>query len=308
MRAATEAERAAHTRWKARRRRLIGYGLWEPFVPSEPVRAHVRAIQAQGMSYRAIEKALNLPECAFKHLMWGTNGRPPSRKTRTETAEVVLGFWPSADDFPDYARIDPTGTRRRVQALATLGWTHVYLAGQVGVAPTNFRRAMCQERVTARFARAVHQIYNELWMRAPQEHEVSEGMVVRTVRAARRKNWPGPLAWDDDTIDNPQAQPQTDAVQPVVTEGTNVAARWLLGESVILGSEDRKQVVQHLFEWTELTKEEIGARLEMTPAAAEKIWERLKKQARVEGRPVPWRRVYALRDKDLQQDEMGAAA
>lgn len=307
MKAATEAERAAHTRWKARRRRLIGYGLWEPFVPSEPVRAHVRAIQAQGMSYRAIEKALDLPECAFKHLMWGTNGRPPSRKTRAETAEAVLGFWPSADDFPDCARIDPTGTRRRVRALATLGWTHVYLAGRVGIAPTNFRRAMCQERVTARFARAVHEAYNELWMRSPQEHEVSNAMVVRTVRAAQRKNWPGPLAWDDDTIDNPQAVPQTDAVQPAAIEGENVAARWLLGEAVILGPDARREVLQHMFEWTNHTTAEIAERLDMTPAAAERQWERLKEKARLDGRRV-WRRVYVPRDRDMRKNELEEAA
>jgi hypothetical protein len=77
---------------------------------------------------------------------------------------------------------------------------------------------------------------------------------------------------------------------------------------VVLGDEDRKQVVQHLFEWTELTKEQIAARVEMTPGAAEQIWNRLKRQARTEGRPVPWRRVYALRDKTLAQDEMEEVA
>jgi hypothetical protein len=307
MSTTTEAERAANARWAARRRRLIGYGQWEPFVPSAPVRAHVRAVQAQGMAYRAIEQALDLPACAFKHLMWGTNGREPSEKVRKETADAVLAFWPSLDDFPDPARIDPTGTRRRVQALATLGWTNLYLASRVGIAPSNFRRALCQERVTAWFARSVRTVYNELWSRSPEYHEVPAGMVVRTVRTAQRKNWLGPLAWDDDTIDNPQAEPQTDAVQPIASEGGNVAARWLMGESVLLGREDRREVLAHLFEWTNDTTAEIAARLEMTPAAAERQWERMKERAAAEGRRL-WRRVYVPRERTMNQDEMEEAA
>jgi hypothetical protein len=259
------------------------------------------------MAYRAIEQALNLPAGAFKHLMWGTNGRPPSEKIRKETAEAVLRFWPSLGDFPDCARIDPTGTRRRAQALATLGWTHMYLAGRVGIAPSNFRRALCQERVTAWFARSVRDVYNELWMRPPQEHEVSAGMAMRTVRAAQKKNWLGPLAWDDDMIDNPRAVPQTDAVQPVVTEGGNVADRWLLGEAVILGRDDRREVLQHLFEWTNDTTAEIAERLDMTPAAAERQWERVKEKARSEGRRV-WRRVYVPRERSMQSNELEEAA
>ncbi|MFD0509392.1 hypothetical protein ACFQ0G_53800 [Streptomyces chiangmaiensis] len=169
------------------------------------------------MSYRSIEEALNLPACTFKHLLWGSSGREPSEKIRKETADAVLAFWPSLDTFSDAARIDPRGTRRRAQALATLGWTHLFLAKRVGIAPSNFRRNLCQERVTARFARAVRDAYNELWMRAPMEHEVPAGMVLRTVRAAEKKAWYGPLAWDDDTIDNPTAVPQTDA-QPAEME------------------------------------------------------------------------------------------
>lgn len=308
MRAISDAERAAYTRWQRRRRRLIGYGQWEPFVDSEPVRAHVRALQGEGMATRAIEKAAGLPESGLKPLMWGSSGRPPTFKTRKETALAILTLWPSLASLPDAARIDPSGTRRRVQALATRGWTQRFVAERVGCAPSNFRRNLCQARVTARFARAVRDVYDELCMRTPTREEVPQGMAERTVREARSKGWEGPLAWDDDTIDNPSTLPMTDAVEPIVTEGENVADRWLHGESVILGSEDRKQVLQHLMEWTTDRPEEVAARLEISLDTLWQTWSRLKKQARQEGRTEPWRRVYVPRERDLKQNQLEEAA
>jgi hypothetical protein len=128
----------------------------------------------------------------------------------------------------------------------------------------------------------------------------------KTRKLAEAEGWAPPLAWDDDTIDDPQAMPQLDAVEPVVTEGGNVAARWLMGESVILGVADRKEVLAYLYEWTDLTVQEIAARLEMTPDAADQTWSRIKRKARLAGGPVPWRRVYVPRT--LKQNEMGEAA
>lgn len=308
MRAISDAERAAYTRWQRRRRRLIGYGQWEPFVDSEPVRAHVRALQCEGMATRAIEKAAGIPESGLKPLLWGTNGRPPTSKTRKETALAILTLWPSLTTLPDAARIDPSGTRRRVQALATQGWTQRFVADRAGYAPSNFRRNLCRDRVTARFARAVRDVYDELSMRIPTNEEVPRSMAERAVREARCKGWEGPLAWDDDTIDNPSALPMTDAVEPIATEGENVADRWLHGESVILGPEDRKRVLQHLMEWSNDTPQEIADQLEMSLDTLWQTWSRLKKKARAEGRTEPWRRVYVPRERDLKQNEMEEAA
>lgn len=308
MSTTADAKRAADARWKARRRRLIGYGQWEPFVDAEPVRAHVRAIQETGLSTKLLEGVLDLPRCAFKNLMWGSNGRPPATKVRKETAAIVLAFWPSLDDFADCSRIDPTGSRRRMQAMATLGWTNSYVAERIGLRPTNLRRGLCQERLTAWLARGIRDVYNEVWMRPPMESEVSAWVALRAVRAAQQKGWDGPLAWDDETIDDPRAVPQTDAAAPAATEGGNVADRWLMGESVILGAEDRKQVLQHLFEWTNDTPEEIAAQLEMTVDAMWAAWSRIKKKARQEGRTEPWRRVYVPRERDLNQNQMEEVA
>lgn len=299
----------ASARWQARRRRMIAYGQWEPFVDAEPVREHLREVMAAGMPISAVSERLGLPyESSLQHVLYGRGDCGPGQKERRETAELVLSFWPSLTDFPDRARIDSTGTRRRMQALAVLGWPRFLMAQQIGMSETAFRKGCRRERVTARLARGVASLYDAWWDQDPLEHGVPAQTVARVRADAARDGFHGPLAWDDDTIDDPRVMPQTDALAPAVTEGGNLAARWLAGESVILSPAARREVLQHLMEWTQDTPEEIAAQLEMSLDALWQTWSRIKKKARMEGRPVPWRRVYALRDKNLTKTDMEEAA
>ncbi|WP_371099838.1 hypothetical protein [Streptomyces sp. PU_AKi4] len=197
--------------------------------------------------------------------------------------------------------VPSVGSVRRLQALYALGHFNRVIAEETGLC-----RDAVNDLVNGRFSKvsvgvesAVRAAYDKLSM--------ATGTSWRTRKFAEDRGWVPPLAWDDDTIDDPRAVPQTDAVGPVATEGENVAARWLLGEAVILGRDDRREVLQHLFEWTNHTAEEIASRLDMSPAAASQQWERIKKRARDEGRRV-WRRVYVPRERDLNQNEMKEAA
>lgn len=306
--ATTYAQRIAQSRWQAQRRHLMKLGQWQPFVDAEPVREHLRKVNALGMPYWEISKRIGLAqENSIQHLMWGRGAYGPGRQVRRETAELIMSYWPSLDDFPDTARIDGTGTRRRVQALATLGWSRAVIGERIGMRSDHFRKALGRERVTARLARKVAAVYDELWNQDPLAHGVSKASVERTRAEAVRAGWVPPLAWDDDAIDDPAAMPQTDAVEPIVSEGGNLAARWLLGEAVVLGRDDRREVLQYLFEWTNHTTEEIAARLGMSPEAAERQWHRIKEKALAEGRRV-WRRVYMPRERQITQDEMEEAA
>lgn len=302
------AARAASARWQVRRRQLMSYGQWEPFVDAEPVRAHLRKVNAAGMPYMAIAERLGLAQnSSLQHLVWGRGSYGPGKQVRRETAELVLSYWPSLDDFPDAARIDATGTRRRIQALAVRGWSRQWMAEQIGIREDHFRKSCSRDRVTARLARSVAALYDGWWNQDPIEHGLPMRSVSRVRSDAARSGFHSALAWDDDTIDDPNAVPLDDAVQPVVTEGANVADRWLLGESVVLGREDRRKVLHHLYEWTNDTTAEIAARLDMTPAAAERQWERIKERAQADGRRV-WRRVYVPRERDLAKNQLEEAA
>ena len=305
--ATSYAQRVARSRWKSRRRQLIEAGQWQPFVAARPVRDHVNRIRSAGMPTRALEQRLGMSAHHLDHLLWGTDGSGPSEKIRTETAHMLLAYWPTLDDFPDPARIDATGTRRRLQALHVRGFNLVAIAEKSGIATRYFQKAANAERVTARLARTVRDVYGAWWDADPREHGVKDWVADRTRRAAQRKGWHGPLAWDDDTIDDPRAVPQIDALQPVRTEGGNVAARWLMGESVVLDRDSRREVLRHLFEWTNDTPAEIAAQLEMTPEAASRAWERMKERAAAEGRRL-WRRVYVPRERTLDQNDMEEAA
>jgi hypothetical protein len=291
-----------------RRRHLKATGRWKPrYVDAAPVRAHVQALLAAGMSQPALARRLNLPETAFKYLLRGDTGRPPGRVVSRETAEAVLGYWPVLKDFPDTASIDPTGTRRRVQALETLGWSKPRMAAELGMMEENFKACLRRRTVSARFARKVAALYDQLWTVRPEDRGVQQWVADRVRRRAAANGFHGPLAWDDDTIDDPAATPAADALEPIESDGENLANRWLMGESVILGPKDRKEVLAHLYEWTNLTKAEIAEKLGMTPEAAERQWHRIKEKAQAEGRRV-WRRVYVPRERTMNQDEMGEAA
>lgn len=111
-------------------------------------------------------------------------------------------------------RIDPTGTQRRIRALMRMGWRGDDLADAAGwhnrsVARDILRNKYVERRTAARIAA----VYDRLAMRP--------GPSGKTARHAERAGWPPPLAWDDDTIDDPTVAPW----QPEPTTATGKVAR-----------------------------------------------------------------------------------
>lgn len=206
--------RLAKNRWANRRRRLIGYGQWQPFTDAEPVRQHVLAIQASGMGLRPLARHTGVSVGSLDHLIYGSCPHPPAAKIRTETAEALLAYWPTLDDYVDESLVDATGTRRRLQALATLGWTNNAIhqrlrhLGVTSVKTIEVAR-VGDGRVTARLARAVRDFY--AWAaKTPAEATGTEAWIAQRSRnLAAHRGWHGPLDWDD--IDDPNCQPETAA-------------------------------------------------------------------------------------------------
>ncbi|MEV5451238.1 hypothetical protein [Streptomyces sp. NPDC052535] len=159
--------------------------------------------------------------------------------------------------------------------------------------------------MSAAVAKTVSHLYDELWDQRPEDHGIEPWLADRCRRQARAAGFHGPLAWDDDLIDNPSALPQTDAQVSLLAQGENLAARFLLGESVILDVAARREVLLHLMEWADLSVEQVAERLEMTEAAVSRAWERVKEKAREDGRAVPWRRAYVPQQR---RDAVDAAA
>lgn len=88
-------------------------------------------------------------------------------------------------------RIDATGTRRRLQALALAGWPMVVVARRVPCQP-EWLRAICRggtQYVDPRIQGGVNRVFRELWdLQGPSVHA--------RARAVRRGYVSG-AAWDD---------------------------------------------------------------------------------------------------------------
>lgn len=193
--------------YNTRRERDIAYGRWEPvYVDAEPARRHVLALRAAGMGRRRLAELSGVSDSVISVLV---NGRPergtgPSKRITASNAAAILAVpVPDTRHLAAGARVDITGTTRRLQALVAIGWPQGALCHQLGILPTNGTRLFMPRRggglVLARTATAVAGLYDRL--------SLTTGPSQPARLRARRRGWAPPLAWDDDTIDNPNATP-----------------------------------------------------------------------------------------------------
>lgn len=130
------------------------------------------------------------------------------------------------------------GTRRRMRALAALGWSCTALAREMACSPSMISQIQNGPADVVRrgTARAVADLYERLSMRCPDREDV------RTRTSAARNGWAPPLAWDD--IDHDEAPhldaPPVDEADPVLIE------RLLSGDRIEVPKEDRDVVVGEL--------------------------------------------------------------
>ncbi|OLT13047.1 hypothetical protein BJF79_03875 [Actinomadura sp. CNU-125] len=192
----------AHRDEQRHRNRMIAYGRWDPWIPADTVRAHVRVLMAQGVPFRRAAKEADVSYYTMERLLYGDSGGPPPKKIRKDTALRILAVHASPELVSDVASIDSAGTVRRLQALGCLGHPQADLAARLGVRPDHLGRIRRTGRVSAGVARKVRALYDELWKVRP------EGKAADRARlAARRFGWAPPMAWDDDRIDDPKAKP-----------------------------------------------------------------------------------------------------
>lgn len=182
------------------------------YVDATPARDHIRRLQDAGLGWKRIADLAGVANTSVYALLYGRRGKPPSTKARRETITKILAVpMPSVDDLGARVPVDATGTRRRLQALATQGWTLAQLAARAGLPDRQaVDRAMRASTTSAGTARTIRALYDQLWNQRPtpaNRHE--QAAITRTIRYAKKQGWAPPLAWDDDTIDDPDAAPDT---------------------------------------------------------------------------------------------------
>jgi transcriptional regulator with XRE-family HTH domain len=108
----------------------------------------------------------------------------------------------------DPVLLNPIGTIRRLQALVAAGYTQADLANRLGMKPCNVSRLMSTERrVHVKTADAVSALFDEL--------QLMPGPSSAARRRGARMGWALPLAWDEDEIDDPAAEPDKSRRRPV---------------------------------------------------------------------------------------------
>lgn len=188
----------------------IRRGTWQPWTSAEPVRLHIRNLQACGMGLRTIATAADVDRKRLQAITTGRTerGTGPQEKVRPALATAVLAVEPTLDNLAPSTLISPLGTRRRVHALVAVGWPQQHLATHLGMGPGNFGTMLAYEHVLVRRALAVNAMYAALWRADPDGHGATPAGITRARKHAAANGWAPVGAWDDDTIDDPAAVPE----------------------------------------------------------------------------------------------------
>ncbi|HEY9370967.1 hypothetical protein [Streptomyces sp.] len=184
----------AHTRGycESDYRRKIRMGIYGWVDPSD-AKAHVAKLRDLGWTWGQIAAAAGLSTCVAYQL-----GTGKSLHLRSESAAALLAVPLAPVD--SHRGIDSTGTRRRVQALAWMGWPASEVARRAGTTVGTLQTLILPfRRISVAMARRVAAVYDALWQ-TPGPSKIAAGK-------ARSLGFVPPMAWDDDTIDDPAATP-----------------------------------------------------------------------------------------------------
>jgi hypothetical protein len=143
-------------------------------------------------------------------VQWGRpeRGHDPYPRVMKTTAEKILAVKPALELMAPGRNIDSTGTIRRLQALVAIGWSQNRLAKQLGMLRSNFGAMMRADQCTAARALAVRDLYNRCWNQPQTGTEWhSKTAATRARNHAANLGWMPPMAWDDDTIEDPNTVP-----------------------------------------------------------------------------------------------------
>lgn len=237
--------REASAAYQRTRYRKKGYGTWQPLVDAEPVRQHILALNATGLSYKVIAEQIGRPTATVTGFIYDLS--PSRSRKKHATPEIAAAILAVTATQVMPGQVDSTGTGRRVQALAAIGWPMRTLGRHVGIHPACVGRLAGQAFVYRSTARTVSEAYERLQHQVPEEHGVSLATAVKTRKWAARMGWPDPVWWDDmGRIDDPTFDPAT-------------AERDLNRDQL---AAHRRAEIDHLYSFG-LTEETIAARLGM---------------------------------------------
>lgn len=186
------------------RRRQIGYGRWAPQqkIDPAPYRAHLLELRTTyGLSLHALSALTGLSARTMVDLI----NEPTSTRRdwiTPETAECIRAATFDLNKLPETCRVPTAGSLRRVQALALQGHSREFLARRRGVSVTALSASLERDSIGVRIAREIRDLFEELID--------TQGPSTHAIRKALAAGWVPAHAWDEETIDDPHAVPESD--------------------------------------------------------------------------------------------------
>src|SRR5258708_22627051 len=102
----------------ARRRRMIAYGRWQPFVDATPAREHLELLSRHRIGWARAAELAGLSRGTVSQILFG-----PRRveRIRSETEAAILAVPPVGEGAAPGAVAPAFGIQRRAQALHAIG-------------------------------------------------------------------------------------------------------------------------------------------------------------------------------------------
>jgi hypothetical protein len=149
------------------------------------------------MTITEIARATRLSHPAIGRII-GTGKQQPAKQILNTTEQAILQVThttPASEGLTN-----ATGTIRRIQALATIGYPLEQQAHLAGLNPDKPRHLLKQKYVHTDIAQAIAALFTHLQL-TPNPKRSRAATRARTI--AQTNGWLPPLAWDEDQIDNP---------------------------------------------------------------------------------------------------------
>ncbi|MFF0770939.1 hypothetical protein ACFYUK_18785 [Nonomuraea wenchangensis] len=194
-------DQANRVKAASRQRKELRLGI-KRLVDATRARQHLKRLQ-RTMSLYDIEAASRVGYTTLFKIVHGYR-----QTVMPATERKILAVTPAIG----CAWVPSIGAQRRVQALATIGWTAKEVGRQVaarrGDSWANITRVMQEQQITATLAHEIDAVYEDLRGRTAPDDRYSR----RAKDVAERNRWAPPAAWESVDIDDPDAKPDWSAV------------------------------------------------------------------------------------------------
>ncbi len=179
------------------------------YVDAAPVQAKLRRLVNAQVPLRTLGRVTGLSPTTVRKILDGEQASvqraTAARVSRMSPQDVYLA--------QSMGHVPRVGAVRRVQALLAMGWPH-HALGAVGIANSAQIIGPVGDLITVQRWRQVRDVYDRLSM--------TPGPSPETRGWAAKLGYAPPLAWDEESIDDPTATPQTGAPVAVTSAGDEV--------------------------------------------------------------------------------------